>query len=263
MAALTIYTRAVDFRALVSGRNPRAVFVHGLGGDLHTWDAVSEALGQKLASLRYDLRGFGESVCRHPVTFRHADDLLAVLDATGIEQCDLIGVSMGASIALNFTLDHPERVRNLVLISPGLTGWEWSEEWRALWQPIVDSARGGAMEKARELWWQHPLFATTRESPAAAALRAAIMRDSGEHWIDDLQEQVLPDLERLHQLQTRTLLMSGGRDLAEFRLMADLIEGNATHLQRIDIASAGHLIPLEEPRICADHIAAFLMRRSG
>jgi pimeloyl-ACP methyl ester carboxylesterase len=259
MTTFTIGTPAVDFHAHATGHDPAAVLVHGLGGDLHTWDAVCDAIGGKLASLRYDLRGYGESVCRHPVTFRHADDLLAILDASGIERCDLIGVSMGGSIALNFTLDHPERVRSLVLISPGLMGWEWSEEWRALWQPIVDCARSGAMDEARDRWWRHPLFATTRESSGRSTLYAAIMKDSGAQWLEDLQEPVLPDIERLHQLQTRTLLMSGGRDLSEFRLMADLIEGSAGNLQRIEFASAGHLIHLEEPQRCAASILAFSM----
>jgi pimeloyl-ACP methyl ester carboxylesterase len=79
---------------------------------LHTWDSVWETLGDGVAALRYDLRGFGRFACRENAPYNHADDISVVLDATSIEQCDLIGVSMGASIALNFTLDHPEQVRS-------------------------------------------------------------------------------------------------------------------------------------------------------
>ena len=130
---------------------------------------MCSALGRSLPALRYDLRGFGRTASGGRAAFSHADDLLAVLDAMGVARCDLVGVSMGGSVAVNFALDHAERVRNLVLVSPGLVGWEWSEEWRALWQPIVAAARAGAMDEARRLWWQHPLFATTRASAAGGS----------------------------------------------------------------------------------------------
>lgn len=261
---INISTSNVDFRAFKQGAQPSAVFLHGFGSDLHTWDGVWAALGENLgenfAALRYDLRGFGASVCRQPVPFKHADDLLTVLDATAIDRCDLVGVSMGGSIALNFTLDHPERVRNLVLISPHLVAWEWSEAWHQLWNPIVDRARSGAIDEAKRLWWEHPLFSTTRSSAAAPALFESIMRFSGDQWIDDHHEPMLPDVERLHLLATRTLLLTGGRDLDDFRLIADLIEASASHLQRVDDPARGHLLHLEDPEGCARQISAFLLR---
>jgi pimeloyl-ACP methyl ester carboxylesterase len=253
----TFQTAGVDFHAQRRGADPHAVFVHGFGGDLHTWDAVWEAMGSKLAALRYDLRGFGQSVTRQQVPFKHADDLLALLDASSIERCDLVGVSMGGGVALNFALDHPERLKSLVLISPGLVGWEWTEEWRTLWRPIVAHARRGELDAARRLWWEHPLFGTTRTSAAGPALFDSIMRFAGEQWIRDDHEPMLPDLERLHLLQVRTLLLTGGRDFEDFRVIAAMIEASAGTLRRIDDPELGHLLHLEAPEQCARAIASF------
>lgn len=259
---LTLSTPHVDFHAHKRGSHPHAVFLHGFGDDLHTWDGVWSALaanlGDSFAALRYDLRGFGASVCRQHVPFKHADDLLTVLNATAIDRCDLIGSSMGGGVALNFTLDHPQRVRNLVLISPHLVAWEWSQSWLKALQPIVDCARAGAMEEARRLWWQHPLFATTRATAAGPALFESIMRFPGEQWVHDHHVPMLPDVERLHLLATRTLLLTGGRDLDEFRLIADLIEASASRLRRVDDPARGHLLHLEDPAGCAEKISAFL-----
>ncbi len=254
----TIRASGIQFHARQCGAEPGAVFLHGFGSDLHTWDGVWVALGGALPALRYDLRGFGGSAGSESAGFSHAEDLLHILDATGLAAVDLVGVSMGGSVALNFTLDHPERVRSLVLVSPGLVAWEWSREWLDLWQPIVDCARGGDMDGARRLWWQHPLFASTRDSVGGPALHEAIMRFRGVQWIRADHRPMLPDVERLHSLDTRTLLLTGGRDLADFRLIADLLEASAGNLVRIDHAARGHLLHLEDPAGCAREILAFL-----
>jgi pimeloyl-ACP methyl ester carboxylesterase len=240
------------------GQQPRAVFLHGFASDLHTWDGIWDALGEGLPALRYDLRGFGQSVSQDKGAFAHADDLLAILDASDIEQCDLIGVSMGGSIAVNFALDHSDRIRSLLLISPGLIGWEWSDAWLRLWRPIVDHARSGALKEARRLWWEHPLFSTTRSSAAALELYESIMRFPGAQWVGDHHRRMLPDVERLHRLTCRTLLLTGGHDFADFRLIADLIEASAGDIERSDESALGHLVHLEDPPGCARKIRSFL-----
>lgn len=260
-------TSGVDFNVQIRGSRPRAVFVHGSEGDLHTWDGVwdvlDDNLGDSFSALRYDLRGYGASLCRQHTPFKHADDLLTILDATASDRCDLIGVSMGGGIALNFTLEHPARVRNLVLISPHLVGWEWSRPWLELWNRIIERARTGAMDDARRLWWEHPLFETTRSSAAGPALFESIMRFSGEQWLDDPHEPMLPDVERLYLLATRTLLLTGGRDFEDFRLIADLIEASAAQVTRIDDLARGHLLHLEDPEVCARRISMFVAGEGG
>lgn len=256
--ALTINAAGIRFHASQLGSKPRAVFLHGFGGDIQTWDRVWSLLGENLPALRYDQRGFGQTIDTTQTPFAHADDLLAILNALNIDQCDLIGVSMGGAIALNFALTHPQRVRKLILISPGMVAWEWSEEWRVLWRQIIAKARAGAMEEARQLWWQHPLFATTRNSAAGAALYQSIMRYSGTQWVHDNQKLMVPDVERLHTLQVSTLMLTGAADHADFRLIASLIEASAPNVSRIDWPDFGHLLPLEYPAGCAREILSFL-----
>jgi len=146
-----VTTGCVAFHARQAGDTPSAVFVHGFGGDLRTWDLLWQALGNTVPALRYDLRGYGRSGGGREESFSHADDLLAILDALAIERCDLVGVSMGGGIVLHTALDHPDRVRSLTLISPALMGWEWSAAWRERWRAIVELARAGEMEAARRL----------------------------------------------------------------------------------------------------------------
>ena len=255
---LTINVAGRGFHAQLRGAGAQTVFLHGFAGDLTTWDMLWAELGASLPALRYDLRGFGRTPGAAGQSYSHADDLLAVLDAVGIERADLVGVSMGGGIAVNFAIDHPGRVRKLVLISPGLVAWEWSEEWRRRWRPLVALARAGQLDEARRLWWQHPLFATTRDSLGGPALRAAILRYAGAQWIEDGHRPMLPDVERLYSLEPRTLLLTGGRDLADFRLIAALLEASVKDLVRVELPECGHLLQLEQPGECARRILAFL-----
>ncbi|MFA7556052.1 MAG: alpha/beta hydrolase [Spongiibacteraceae bacterium] len=256
----SIHVAGVNFFARQKGENPNAVFIHGFGDSLNTWDGLWSELGESFSGLRYDLRGFGRSVSHDDQRFSHTDDLLAIVDASNIERCDLIGVSMGGGIALNFALNHPDRVSKLVLISPAITAWEWSAGWKMLWQLIVTSARAGDMDKARELWWQHPVFASARDSSVAEVLRESIRHYSGAQWVRDYQQHGLPDIERLDQLKPPTLLLTGGRDVEDFRLIADVIEAGANPVSRVDFAGLGHLLHMEDAVACADEITRFISK---
>ena len=260
MSVLKVSVLGAVLAVETTGDGPPLVLVHGFTGNRRLWDALWPALGAGRRLVRYDLRGHGQSEEPQPAPYRHPRDLAALLDALGVEACDLVGVSMGGAIALSFALDYPLRVRRLVLASPGIAGWEWSDGWRALWRPIAHAAQAGDLARARELWFEHPLFAATRALPAAAAkLRASIAAYSGAHWAEgDREEPVLPDLDRVSDLAPPTLLLTGTEDLADFRLIADLIAAAAPAVRRIDYPGAGHLVNLERPKAFAADIAAFL-----
>ena len=75
--------------------------------------------------VRMDMRGFGMSDWDLPgFSFEHlVSDLEAVADAAGVEQCDLLGISHGAAIAMAFAARNPDRVRKLVLVNSFAAGW--------------------------------------------------------------------------------------------------------------------------------------------
>lgn len=254
------FSVAVDGATLsgeIRGDRPALAFLHGFGGDRRTWDAVVAALPDDMPLLRHDQRGFGGSAQDESAPFSHADDMAALLDALEIDRISLVGLSQGGAIAANFAIDHPDRVDRLVLIAPALMGWEWSDDWRRHWRAMVTAARGGDMAQARSLWWEHPLFACCREGAPGAALQHEMAQFAGRQWINDPQHRVLPDIERLHCIQAPTLLLTGGHDLPDFHLIADLLTAAVPDIRRIDYPDAGHMLPLEQPSRIAAEIAAF------
>ncbi|MCH7906317.1 MAG: alpha/beta fold hydrolase [Chloroflexi bacterium] len=81
------------------------------------WKHVWEALSRSHTFIRFDQRGSGLSDRNIP-EHRFEDwvlDLESVVDAVGLDRFDLLGISQGAPIAVEYAARHPERVKKLVL----------------------------------------------------------------------------------------------------------------------------------------------------
>lgn len=99
------------------------VCVHGLGGSIDCWRPLIRAasLAETHTVLLYDIEGHGLTPVANnvsPTVETYADDLLAVLQANGIDSATIIAHSLGCMIAAVFALKNPMRVKKLVLLSP-------------------------------------------------------------------------------------------------------------------------------------------------
>jgi pimeloyl-ACP methyl ester carboxylesterase len=104
-----------------SGSGTPFLFQHGLGADL-TQPLTLVNAGPKFRVLSFDFRAHGDT---HPIgpvekigLAPFADDVRAILDALKVQQAIVGGISMGAAVALNFTLRFPQRVIGLIISRP-------------------------------------------------------------------------------------------------------------------------------------------------
>lgn len=109
----------LNFRTFSAGAGAPIVFLHGGGSRASNFRAVMEQLSAEFFVIAFDMRGFGETgadVAR-PITHQDwADDVAACLDHFRLGQAFLVGWSLGATVALNFASQHPERVRAMALL---------------------------------------------------------------------------------------------------------------------------------------------------
>lgn len=103
----------------IEGKGKTIVFIHGLSDTLHYWDTLANILNDNYRILRFDLRGHGKSqLGKDDITIEtYADDLNNILDKLDINEVNLVGFSIGGSIALDFTLKYPGKVSSLVMMS--------------------------------------------------------------------------------------------------------------------------------------------------
>jgi len=130
-----------------TGTGPTVALLHAGVCDRRSWREV----GARLAAaswnvVAYDRRGFGD-VPPAAVDFRHADDLLAVLDAVSPgAPAWLVGSSMGGGVALDAALQAPDRIAGLVLIAPTISGDPEPEE------EVYIAATNGLAEAIDTAW---------------------------------------------------------------------------------------------------------------
>jgi pimeloyl-ACP methyl ester carboxylesterase len=104
-----------------TGTGPAVVLLHGIGSGAGSWLEVALQLGQYARVVAWDAPGYGDSTplsVEAPGAEDYAERLAATLEALGIDDCLLVGHSLGAITATAFTCLYPQRVRRLVLISP-------------------------------------------------------------------------------------------------------------------------------------------------
>ena len=96
--------------------SPALVLLHGLGDDGGTWEVVGAEFAQYFRVLAIDLRGHGLSDWPGTYSFElMRDDVLGVLDELGLDRINLLGHSMGGTVAYLIAEKEPGRIERLIL----------------------------------------------------------------------------------------------------------------------------------------------------
>jgi pimeloyl-ACP methyl ester carboxylesterase len=123
------------------GAGPPLVLIHGTSSSLHTWDGWVAKLSGHRRIVRLDLPGFGLTGPADDKDYsaaRYARVVVALLDQLGIPRADVAGNSLGGRVAMTLALDHPSRVRRLVLIdAAGLSGQRLPKIFRLARTPVL------------------------------------------------------------------------------------------------------------------------------
>ena len=235
-----------------AGAGPALVFAHGAGGNAASWWQQTPAFMARYRVLSFDHRGFGRSSCTD-FNARHFDtDLLAVLDAAGIDRAAIVCQSMGGWTGVRMAALHPERVAALVLANtPG-----------AVFTDALIAAMRNVKPFASPDGLQHPAISAlfVRRDPAGAYLYnqlAALnpVRDDVGRGL--MTREAFLTAEQLAAYNTPTLVIASEFDdlfpSALLRETAGLL-----HARVVEIAAAGHSTYFERPDAFNHVVADFL-----
>jgi 3-oxoadipate enol-lactonase len=248
-----------------SGSGFPLLLIHAGIADSRMWEPQAKAFANQFDMVRPDLRGFGDSKLP-PVPYSMLADMIALLDYLDIDRAHVVGCSMGGTLAIDFALEHPQRVERLVLGGSGVSGSNLGAADSALFADVEAADKAGDMEAVNRaevrLWVDGP---RRPEGSAPAAVRELVLDMNGRalrtDW-DSAQNQPLdpPAITRLSEITAPTLVIVGDQDLPHASANADLITSKIAGARTVVIKGAAHLPSLERPEEFNRVLLDFLTR---
>ncbi len=236
------------------GSGAPLVLAHGYSASLAMWREQLPTLGERYRAVVYDTRGHGGSTApadmeRYGLAREYVADQLALMDHLGIEQAFVGGLSMGGMIAQEFALQHPRRVKALLLFDtgPGMSAMGRDRETKARF----DKMRGMLQTLARTNG-MGAIIDAMRSNPMAMSRGAGPLPDAVRTHIANMREmsvdgylggaKAMQDwagtIDRLHEIRVPTLVLVGDQDqlLPASRIIHSKIAGSRFVL----IRNSGH-----------------------
>jgi 3-oxoadipate enol-lactonase len=248
--------------------SPAIVLLHAGIADLRSWDDVAPVLtnaGYRV--IRFDMRGAGRTESQ-AVPYSRSADVIAVLDAAGVERAALVGNSLGGSIAFDTAIAAPDRVVAIVAVAAGLGGFDGGRnpEEQALFDEMdrIDSAVPPDPDAVADIdirvWVDGPGQSPDRVSAAVRDLVAEMDTLGYEpgHDTGSLIRLEPPAAERLDEIRCPVLALAGELDVSGVSVTARHIEANLPNAQAEIWPNVAHMIGMELPEELAIRVVEFL-----
>ena len=217
----TVQSGGVPINFEVIGEGEPIVLVHGFSSSFdrdwlrNGW--VDFLVGEGHRVIGLDCRGHGLSGKPHsPESYagnRIPDDVLAVLDAVGIERAHVMGYSMGALVTLNLVSRHAERFSSAVVGGAGLPTPAFDPQGRAALAEALEAADPATISELPALRFRQSVERRGNDLTALAAFQRS--------------ERTQADQAALRQLDLPLLVVVGEEDevLASARQLVALVAG--------------------------------------
>jgi len=225
----------------VEGDGPVVILLHEGIGDRRMWDPqVAPLVEAGYKVVRPDFRGCGDSALA-PGPFSNLADVRELLEHLGVEQARIVGGSLGARVALEYTLTYPQTVEALVEAGD------------------VD----GAVEVNLRVWVDGVSRAPDEVDPDVRERLREMQRRAFELQaraadVTPADDPLEPDSSALTTLDIPALVAVGEFDMPDFHLGAEVLARELRQARLVVIPQAGHLAPLEQPEIFRQLVLDYL-----
>jgi len=244
-----------------------ALLIHCTLGHVGSWAGLVAALGDRLAMTAFDRPGHGlsgaweqqgDGTALHALTTEIA---AALID----EPVDVIGHSFGATVALRLAMEHPGKVRSLVLIEPvtvaAIAGSALYDEQVAAMKAMKAAYLAGDPAGAARAFHESvnpelPWEKLSDNARARFTQQIGVVAAEVGVTIDDSPGLLAPG--RLEAIAQKVLLIEGEISPPAIGATQTALAGRLADLRRVTIPGAGHMSPLTHAPQVGAEIADFL-----
>jgi 4-hydroxy-2-oxoheptanedioate aldolase len=229
-------------------RREPLVMLAGMLGDATVWDGVAAEL-LDVAAAKFARIDLDETI----------SEMAASVLATAPDRFALAGHSLGAIVALEIARQAPERVTRVALVNA--SGRGPSAEQQQAWAATIERVEAGEFRRiAAELARRTLPVARRddRELVAANEKMAYAVAAEGMRRQLRAQQTRTSYLDAVGQITVPVLIVSGGLDDVCPPERQREILAHCPHARLVEVADAGHMLPLEEPAVLAAHLRTWL-----
>jgi pimeloyl-ACP methyl ester carboxylesterase len=185
----------VRFHYRETGTGQPVILLHGFSRSIADWSGLGDSLARDHRVIVLDERGHGQSThFTDPARYGRgmADDVIRLMDHLHLQRAHLVGHSMGAAVAANAAVRHPDRVASVVLLAPpSFPDSSAFAQADAPWVADLEAGRG----MAPLLMWLFPHWPDSTATRASAealttnnpATLAAVLRAMGGLMVAESQ----------------------------------------------------------------------------
>ena len=248
---MRIEANGISFVCRIDGPEdaPWLTFSNSLNTNFALWDPQVAVLANRYRILRYNTRGHdGTDAPPGPWNLEDlAGDIVGLWDALGIARSHFVGLSIGGMTGQALALGWPERISAYVLADTraDFTG-EFAATVPALIERVAAEGLGPLIDGMPLRWFTEEVRAAHPELVAQA--RALIAANTVEGYIACADAMTRLDyMDRLHEIELRTLLICGAQDLGTPPAGMREMQARMANATYVEIDPAGHLSNLENP----------------
>jgi len=236
------------------------VFIHD--GLVHheIWDNQFDVFAEKYKVVRYDRRGYGKSP--QPETkYSNVEDLNTVFTFLNIDKAIVMGMSAGGGLAIDFTLKYPDKVSGLVLVGAVVSGFGYSDHMMTRGGRLTAADYGNPKKLLKYIVKEDPYEIAPQNKEVKEQLWKIMQAypqniDFTKNRLADQPERPAKDF--LNEIKVSTLIVIGEYDIPDVFVHAGVIESGIPFAQKVIIQNAGHLVPIEQPKIFNEQVSNFL-----
>lgn len=251
------------------GAEPALILMHGFPDNIHLYDRLVPYLAPPRRVVLFDFLGWGSSdkPSGYPyTTANQVGDLDAVITQLGLEQFILVAHDASGPPAIDWALDHPERVAGLVLLNTYYCEMPTLRRPEAIWlfsTPVVRSVARPVSQMfgnrifRRMYWWQVGRFirdADVRHEFVPLLYQQFDATPSARHAFFRLNEDLLPmvrshteKIPRLREFQRPVRIIFGDADYTLNSGVARTFHEFLSESELFLIPGARHFVQLDEP----------------
>lgn len=249
---------AIHYRYVDNNKDQTFLFINSLGTDFRIWDEVAERLNDHGNILLYDKRGHGLSDVAKPKDRLndYAEDAWFLLQNFSINNCIVIGISVGGMIAQIVAHQHPAAIKKLILCDTAhIIGNE------KMWNERIEQIRANGLEVITEKLmkrWLSPSF-HKKYPERVAGYKNMVERCDAEGYIQtskSIRDMDITDITK--SLKIPTLCIVGSEDASispgEVKAMSQLIKDSKFEM----IQGSCHMTCIDNAEIFAGLVIDFI-----